>query len=118
MHELTIAQGIIRAVDSSLPTEQLGRVKRIIVTIGEMTAVQRDCLEFAFEAVTTGTPMEGAELAIEFVKPLFRCKECEAEFEPQDGFFSPCPECGGFGVDVVKGNELFVKSVDLKSPKE
>ena len=114
MHELAIAQGIITAVRGSLTGEQEARVKRINVTVGEMTALHRDCLEFAFNAITTGTSLEGVELTLEYVKSVFRCKGCGGEFEPEDGFFSPCPDCGGHGVDVVKGNELFVRSVDLE----
>ncbi len=118
MHELAIAQGIIRAVDESIPAARVASIKRIWVTVGELSAVQKECLEFAFEAVTSGTRLEGAGLVLEYVKPLFRCQKCAREFEPSDGFFSPCPGCGGFGVDVVKGNELYVKSVELDEDDE
>jgi hydrogenase nickel incorporation protein HypA/HybF len=95
----------------------VGRVTRIVITIGELAAVQKECLEFAFEVITKGTPMEGAVLAIEYIKPLFRCRECGAEFEPSDGFFSPCPACGAFGVDVLKGDGMYVKSVELEEER-
>jgi len=101
-------------VEGSLTAAQLGRIRRIVITVGELAVVQKECLEFAFSAITMGTPMEGATLAIEYVKPVFRCKKCEAEYEPPDGFFSPCPECGGFGVDVLRGDDMFVKSVELE----
>lgn len=114
MHELTIAQGILRAVEGSLNADQMGRISRIIITVGELAAVQKECLEFAFGAITMGTPMEGATLVIEYIKPLFRCKKCETEFEPWKGFFSPCPNCGEFGVDVLKGDDMYVKSVELE----
>ncbi len=114
MHELAIAQGIIKSLDESLTPDQLERVKRVIVTVGELNAVQKDCLEFAFSAITAGTSKEGVELTLEYVKPVFRCKGCGAEFSPSDGFYSACPECGGFGVDVIEGDELFVRSVDLE----
>ena len=114
MHELTVAQGILKTVEGCLTEAQLGRMTSIVITVGELAAVQKECLEFAFTAITMGTPMEGVTLEIEYVKPVFRCKICEAEFEPSEGFFSPCPNCEGFGVDVIKGTELFVKSVDLE----
>lgn len=100
-------------MDGTLADEPAGRVISVTVTIGELTVVQEDCLQFAFEAITSGTSKEGVELIIEFVKLIFRCKECGAEFEPDNGFYTPCPECGKFGVDVVKGNELYVKSLEL-----
>ena len=114
MHELAIAQGILKAVDETLTAEQAVRVKRIIVTIGELNVVHKDCLEFAFTAITSGTPQDGVELVLEFVKPLFRCKSCNAQFASEDGSFTACPECGKFGVDVIAGDELYVRSVDLE----
>jgi len=113
LHELSIAQGILKAVDDTLVNEPAGHVRSVTVTIGELTVVQEDCLQFAFEAITSGTSKDGVKLIIEFVKPVFRCKECGAEFEPDNGFYTPCPECGKFGVDVVKGNELYVRSLEL-----
>ena len=104
----------MRAVEGSLTDVQAGRVIRIVVTIGELAVVQEDCLTFAFGAITMGTPMEGAKLEIEHVRPLFKCRTCGSEFEPRDGFFSPCPDCGGYGVDVVKGEDMYVKSVELE----
>ena len=114
MHELTIAVEIIRVVRESLAQEQLPRVKRINLVIGRTAAVQEDCLRVGLEAVTHDTPLSGAQVEIEFVEPLFRCRSCGGEFESQSWFSSPCPECGSFGCDLLKGDELSVASVDLE----
>lgn len=114
MHELTIAQEILRIVETSIKPASVERVNRINLTIGALTGVQVDCLEFAVEAITRGTPMAGVNLGVERVEPLFKCKECAGEFEAENWFLCPCPNCGSFRCDLLKGDELSVASVDLE----
>jgi hydrogenase nickel incorporation protein HypA/HybF len=114
MHELSIACELVRVVKDSLTPEQLARVRRVNMRIGEATAVQQECLMFALEAVTKGTELENAQMNVERVKPLFRCAKCEAEFESQNWFLSKCPECGASGCSMLRGDELLVSSVDLE----
>jgi hydrogenase nickel incorporation protein HypA/HybF len=114
MHELTIAREMVRVVKDSLTSGQLSRLKCINLLIGKATAVQEDCLRFGFEAMAKDTPLSGIEVSIEYVVPLFRCKACGKEFESEEWFYSACPECGRFGCDLLRGDELLVASVDLE----
>ena len=113
MHELTIAAEIVRVVKNSLFPEQLERVKQINLIIGELTAVQEECLRFSFEAVVRDTALAKSRLNVELVKARLKCRECKKEYSPEDSFYSPCPNCGAFGSDVICGDELSVTSVDL-----
>ncbi len=114
MHELTIAREMVRIVNDSLSPEQLSRLKRINLLIGRTCAVQEDCLRLGLEAMTKDTPISGVEVNITYVEPLFRCGACGEEFNSKEWFFSPCPKCGSFGHELLKGDELSVASVDLE----
>ena len=105
---------MVRVVKDSLTSEQLSRLKCINLFIGKVTAVQEDCLRFGLEAMMKDTPLSRAQVNIEYVEPLFRCKACGKEFGSKDWFYSPCPKCGSFGCDLLRGNELSVTSVDLE----
>jgi hydrogenase nickel incorporation protein HypA/HybF len=105
---------MVRVVKDSLTSEQLSRLKRVNLLIGRATAIQEDCLRFSLEAITKDTPLSRAEVNIEYVEPLFRCKECGEEFSSKDWFYSPCPKCGNIGHDLLKGDELSIASVDLE----
>jgi hydrogenase nickel incorporation protein HypA/HybF len=113
LHELTIAAEIVRVVKDSLSREQLSRVKQVNLALGELTAVQEECLKFSFEAVVRDTPLAKSRLNVELLKARLKCRECKKEYSPQDSFYSPCPNCGAFGGDVICGDELSVASVDL-----
>jgi hydrogenase nickel incorporation protein HypA/HybF len=61
MHELAIVQGIIETV-----TERSGgsRILRVVVEIGQRTAVLPDALRFCFDLAAEGTTAEGAQLDV------------------------------------------------------
>jgi hydrogenase nickel incorporation protein HypA/HybF len=108
VHELSIAQAI---VDVAARHAGTARVERVHVRIGHLRQVVPSALAFSFELCAHGTPLDGAELAIEHVPIEAVCRSCGSQSE-LDGFPLLCPGCGG-AVDVVKGEELQVESLEL-----
>lgn len=114
MHELTIAREMVRIVTNSLTSGQLSRLKRINLLVGKATAIQKECLQLGFEVIIKDTPFSKAQVSIEYVEPLFRCKACGENFSCDEYFYSPCPHCGSHACEMIKGDELLVASVDLE----
>ena len=109
MHELSIAQAII---DIAARHAGDARVERVHVRIGHLRQVVPSALTFAFELCTHGTRLDGAELEVEAVPIGVACPGCGMESE-LDGFPLACPACGGTAVEVVRGEELQVESLEL-----
>jgi hydrogenase nickel incorporation protein HypA/HybF len=109
MHELSIAQAI---VDVAVRHARGRRVERVEVRIGHLRQVVPSALDFAFELCAHGTPVEAARLEIEHVPIVTSCRNCGVESE-QDGFPLTCPSCEGLAMDVVRGEELQVESLEL-----
>ena len=109
MHELSIAQAIV-----DVATRHAGgaRVTRVQVRIGRLRQVVPSALAFSFELCAHGTPVDGAELEIEDVGIGVACRGCGAASEPA-GFPLGCAACGGLDVDVTRGEELQVESLEL-----
>lgn len=114
MHELAIANEIIRIARESVPPERAGEIVKINIEVGEFSCLQSESLEFAFQALSRETPLEKATLDIKRVKPLLECRRCARRYEPENGLFSPCPDCGTYGAEIVKGEELNITTIDLK----
>jgi hydrogenase nickel incorporation protein HypA/HybF len=110
MHELSIATALVGIAQRHAAGR---RVSRIDVRVGHLRQVVPSALEFAFELVTEGTPLEGAELVLEPVPVVVRCEACAAQTE-QDGFPFTCAACGSWDVEVMQGEELLVDSIDLE----
>ena len=109
MHELSIAQAI---VDVAARHAGEARVASVHVRVGHLRQVVPSALEFSFELCAHGTPAEGAVLELEEVPAGVRCRGCGAESEP-GGFPLACGGCGGLDVEVVRGEELQVESLEL-----
>jgi hydrogenase nickel incorporation protein HypA/HybF len=110
MHELAIATALVEIVERHAAGRQVSRVD---VRIGHLRQVVPSALAFAFELVTAGTALEGAELVIEPVPAVARCHAYGAQTE-QAAFPLACASCGGWDVEVVQGEELQVDSIDLE----
>jgi hydrogenase nickel incorporation protein HypA/HybF len=109
VHELSIAESIVRIASAHAAGR---RVHAVEVKVGHLRQVVPSALEFAFELVAKGTPLEGAELQIDQVAAAGACRTCGTE-SPIDGFPLCCRSCGGLDLDVVRGEELSVDSLEL-----
>ncbi len=107
MHELALADGIVRVACEAAAGR---RVERVEVKVGHLRQVVPSALEFAFALVAEGTAVDGAELAIEAVPARVSCRDCSLETVRND-FPLVCVPCGSFHVDVVAGEELLVDAL-------
>ena len=114
MHELSIAEAIVAIASRHAHGR---RVYRVEVKVGHLRQVVPSALEFAFELLTDGTALEGAELVIEHVPARGQCRACGAETTMRD-FPLRCAACGAIDVEVVAGEELEVDALELEERAE
>jgi hydrogenase nickel incorporation protein HypA/HybF len=113
MHELSIMQS---ALDQALEqARQAGasRVYAIHLRIGALSGVVSDALQFAFEALSDGTPAEGAKLVIEDVPARFWCGKCKKEFKATR-MFAECPGCHHPSAELRAGREMELTSMEVE----
>jgi hydrogenase nickel incorporation protein HypA/HybF len=110
MHELSIAESVVRIADRHAAGR---RVARVEVKVGALRQVVPSALEFAFGLVAEGTMVEGAELVVEDVPAVGLCRDCATETR-LSGFPWRCPCCGGLDLEVIRGEELQVESLELE----
>jgi hydrogenase nickel incorporation protein HypA/HybF len=89
------------------------RVHVVRLRIGALSGVVPEALEFAFEALSAGTPAEGAQLAIESVPARFWCDVCAEEFESPD-LFAECPRCRKPSGELRAGREMELASLEVE----
>ncbi|MFH2096585.1 MAG: hydrogenase maturation nickel metallochaperone HypA, partial [Bacteroidota bacterium] len=54
--------------------------------------------------------LENAKLIIHELEGVVSCNHCKTEFTTNT-IFDPCPHCGKFGNTILKGQEMFVKTL-------
>ena len=112
MHELSIALGIIDIAEDQAGKAGAATVSEIEIEIGALAGVVLDALEFALDVAVRDTILEGAAVRITTTPARGRCADCSGEFEVEH-FFSLCPRCDGYNVDIIGGEELRVKSITV-----
>lgn len=113
MHEMSLAEGIRSIVDDAVSTQQLGRVKTVVVEIGELSAVEVDALSFCFDAVMRGGAAEGARMEVVRVAGRGWCMQC-AQTVAVSRLYDPCPQCGSYQVQPTGGTEMRVLELEVE----
>lgn len=111
MHELSVAQGILDAIE-----KKLGVVKplmRVFLTIGPLAGVSAESLEFWFSEVAKVKGFGSPEIVINKTKALAVCSACKEKYEIKN-FYDGCPKCDSFERTIESGFECTIDSVELE----
>lgn len=112
MHEMALAEGMLEIVESTARANGATKVKRVWLEIGALSHVAPDALLFCFDAVTRGSLAEGATLEIIATPGEGWCLDCSKTVAVGERF-GPCPECGGYHVQVTSGEDMRVKELEV-----
>ncbi len=114
MHELSVAEEIYRVSRAAVAAHGAGRLERVVVAVGELSAIEPDLLVFAWQALTEGGADAGSELEVEWRPAHQFCSACGAE-KPRagGGWLRLCPDCGQ-PLAVSGGTELDVMRVTFE----
>lgn len=114
MHEASIAQNVIDSVLRLIEDGTVqGKVARVYLKVGKLTAVVPDNLQFMFGVLAEEGPLAGVKLEIEEVPIRVRCKACEEAFEMQEEIRLICPKCGSADTRFETGRELLIDAVEV-----
>jgi hydrogenase nickel incorporation protein HypA/HybF len=115
VHETGIVRELLDSVNTAAVEAGATSVDLVRVSVGELTEVVPEAMQFAWTALIPGTLSEGAVLEVTVMPARSVCSDCGAEFG-HDRFDRSCPECGSYLCGVVAGNELRLGSVDVTVP--
>lgn len=111
MHEMSVVDGILKIAVDVMKKNHCRSIKAIGLKVGEMSGVELEALNLAFDVITRGTPAEGAALRINRIPITAQCNRCQKIFRVRHyNFF--CPECDGVLI-LKSGRELQVEYVDV-----
>jgi hydrogenase nickel incorporation protein HypA/HybF len=110
MHELSLADNIVRLVQEAAQREQFDAVALLRLEAGALAGVELHALRFALAAIVHGTCLEGAQIEIETSAGRAWCPACNTEIAVESRI-DPCPQCGGAPVKILSGTHLRVRDL-------
>ena len=113
MHEMSLAEGVIQVLEDSAKNQGFSRVKKVWLEIGQLSHVEAEAMRFCFDAVCKNSIAEGAELEIIETAGRGWCHDCGQQFD-YSARYDPCPHCQGYQVQMVSGDEMRVKELEVE----
>ena len=114
MHELSVTENILTIVLKEAEKVQAARVIRIEMTIGKLSGIVPDCVQFAFDVISRGTIAEKADLAFHQPPCEIRCRSCQITYPAEGADDVRCPRCGDMQIEILNGRELTVDRIELE----
>lgn len=110
MHELSLCQAIADVVK---PYADGRHVDIVRVKIGALRQVVPESLTFCWTLVRDYEDMPDAELELEFITAQVRCRSCSQHSTITSQWSLLCPHCESADVEVLRGEEFLVTSLDV-----
>ena len=106
MHELGIVFHIIRTVEDVAKQNDVSRIRRVTLQLGEVSGVVESYLQDCWKwAAAKSEILPGAVLAVETIPAVTLCEDCRQQY--------PTVQYGrSEHTHLVQGNEMMIKEVE------
>ena len=112
MHELSITQEILDIAIAKAQEAASKKILQIDLVIGDASSIIDDCVQFCFDFVSKDTIAEGARLNFQRIPIQMKCRNCGNLFHPEKETWE-CPQCQKWEVDMIKGTEFYMESIEV-----
>lgn len=113
MHELSLADEMVRLIESAALSQGFQRARVVRLEVGDLSCVEPQALALAFDAASHGTCAEGAELVLLPVAAQGACPACGRQ-QALSTLYDACMACGHLPMQVLSGTELRVRDLDVE----
>lgn len=126
-HEMSVAEGVAKAVLRGAQRENATRVVKINLEIGELTFLNAEQVAFWLAELLKDTIAEGAEIEYENLPAKVRCQKCGYEGPMavrEDPLFHTalpvfaCPACKEGPLEILEGKNCIVKYIEIDTPQD
>lgn len=116
MHELSVCQSILSQLEAIAAEHEARAVLAVYLQIGPLSGVEAPLLHSAWTVARSGTIADHATLEIEEMPITIRCSSCNRESEATPNRMV-CSHCGEWRTQLLSGNEMLLRSVELDKEK-
>ncbi len=111
MHEVGIISSILKTIEAVMEQENLTKVEKIVLQVGELSGVLPHYMRSCFPAAVYKTRFQDTKLELDVVPGIARCNRCGKEFNGLQ-YDLTCPVCGNReDFARLSGDELIIKEI-------
>ena len=133
MHELALADSVVKAALHAADEAGITRIGRIVVKVGELQQIEKDLFEFSLTSVIPANESRLADTAFDVAEELvrFRCRSCGTEYGRDEASlagedsgeavhfipelshaFARCPSCNSPDFDITQGRGITLERIE------
>lgn len=134
MHELALADSVVKAALRAADDAGMARIARIVVKVGELQQIEKDLFEFSLTNVLPAHDGRLADTEFEVAEELvrFACRSCGHEYGRDEAkmggdgdgdeaihfipelshAFARCPKCGSPDFDITQGRGITLERIE------
>ena len=117
MHEASVTESIMASVTDTLSGQGVdGTVTAVRVTVGVCQGIVGESMQFYFDLMKPGTPLEHAELIVTEEGMSGKCTACGHACE-LDVPVLVCSACGG-EMTMTGGRDILITSIEVEDDDE
>lgn len=135
MHELALADAVIKAALSAADDAGIATIDRIVVSVGELQQIEPDLFTFSLTAVlpSQDARLEGTTFDVTIAEARFICRSCNVTYGRSDidlgahegesvhfipellHAFARCPRCASPDFDITEGRGILLTRIEGRS---
>lgn len=133
MHELALADAVVKAALRAADDAGMERIERIVVKVGELQQIEKDLFEFSLTNVLPAQDSRLADVEFDVAEEAvrFECRACGAGYGREDinletaeqgeavhfipelsHAFARCPSCGSPDFDITAGRGITLERLE------
>lgn len=112
MHEFAISENIIETVKSKLDDPHTSAVSKIYITLGVLSGVEKNALEYSFSLRDKKPPFTNTELVVQENQLTVLCDACKKTTIIRNSFTLKCGSCGKLTTTIIKGKEMTIDKIE------
>ncbi len=133
MHELALADAVMKAALRAAEDAGMDRVERLVVKVGELQQIEKELFEFSLASVLAAQDerLADAKFDIAEERVLFGCNACGRDYDRDDisldeadegeaihfipelsHAFARCPDCGSPDFEILAGRGITLERIE------
>lgn len=112
MHELPVTQSILNISLEEAKKNNAKRINSINIKIGKLTGLVPESINYYFAIISKDTIANEANIVIEKLPLMIKCKDCLSEYEIDINNFL-CKQCKSENIKIIGGKEFYVDSIEI-----
>ena len=114
MHEYSLIQSLVTRVETEARARRATAVHRIVVSLGELSGVDPELFQTAYDTFRAGTLCERTPLELRRVAARWACPACGREVARGEAL--SCDACGLPARVAPGGDEILLETIEMEVP--